>query len=99
MRQMHLGELLRDEGCEKVAEHNPRWMDEAKAMIRHLAAVEPQFTSDALRDRLRAPPHQNCVGAAFRAVAREGQIERIGYVKADSASRHAAVIGLWRKKQ
>lgn len=93
------GETLRDDGCERVRRNRSEWVDKAVTVIGLLASTGDAFTSDDVRAELDAPPHPNCLGAAFRVVAHDNIIERVGFQRSRTASAHAHVVGVWRGTQ
>jgi hypothetical protein len=82
----------------RVASINPFWTSEAHAALRALVADGRTTSADDLYkvDGLGRPENPNAVGALFREAHRVGDIERIGYMPSVRASRHGAVVAIWR---
>lgn len=92
------GEQLKQEGIALVDGNNPTWMDRAVAFIA-AQPFGPQFTSDEIRASMGdSCPNPNCWGAAFHIAAKQGYIERVGYMKSGLKSAHSRVISVWRRK-
>lgn len=98
MTQLELGERLKKEGQEKVAENNEQWMDRAIEGIRALAIEQDSFTIEDLRNSnmCRPPNHANAWGAAFSSAAKQGLIRRVGYTRNSLPSAHARVVAVWK---
>ena len=89
------GEFLKDAGVNQVSANHLSWAAMAEARIALLATLGDEFDADDLRD-LGAPPHPNCVGAAFRLASRSGMIRHVRYRKAKAPAAHARIIGVWK---
>ena len=98
VKQIELGEWLRDQGLRQVLEHtHESWVEafEYKACKTSLVAKDPS-PQRKLSARLGPPPnHLNAIGAVCRAYARRNDL--VGsYEKATNPAAHARVIVRWR---
>lgn len=89
----------RDAGMQTAADHAEAvvsgWADEAYETLVHFARSHGSFTSEKFRavTGLPIPTTAKALGHVFRRAAREGVIEKGGYVQ--SAERHCSPIPLW----
>lgn len=91
------GETLRDQGMALVLSAEEEWRNNAYAWIENTQAGMV-FTALDLTEALGLPPHKNAVGAVFGTMARRGVILRTKQTeKSWRASRHAAVLPVWRR--
>ena len=84
----------------KVAEDHADdgWMVEAIAAVRSVASYGGEFTSDDVwASGLKKPRQPSALGAAIRAVAKDGSIVFTGYMKSAQVSRHRAPTAVWKK--
>lgn len=72
------------------------WRAVADAVLLDLARTGGPFTSEDVTRVAGQPGHPNAVGALLNAAARRGLIARVGFVQADRANQHGALISQWR---
>ena len=101
--QLQLGEQLKDNGVQQVAEHDPLWIKKVLTLIILTSEDTETFTADDIRYRATdegwsQPKHPNAWGAAFSTAAKMGLIERVGYRPSATPSAHARVVAVWRGK-
>ena len=99
--QLSLGETLRDEGMERVAEHNKDWLSDARreaarvcAQKGSASAVDIRRWADRANDGLGYyPDHPNAWGSIFRGAqwVPTGQWE-----KCQHPDGHARDVKVWR---
>lgn len=92
------GEAARDDALARVAAAAPSpWLDQARAVVRELAADQPEFTSDDVWARLPHPPEPRALGAVIRALAAEGSIVNTGRTRRSTRPEcHANPKTVWR---
>ena len=96
--QLTLGQALRDTGI-AVANENADdwWKSTADQAIDHLASLGRPFSADDVRALgVPDPASPRAWGGRFAAAAKQGRIQRIGYVQSQRPSVHAHPIALWR---
>ncbi len=99
------GEVLRDEGITKVAEHNGKWMElalrEAQAFVSYSSYLDT-FTGEDIRHRVSyvvgCPHHPNAYGALINTLLKRKIIKPTGEYRAmrDSTS-HARRTPVYTK--
>jgi hypothetical protein len=95
---MTSGRELKEEGISRAL-GNPSaapWRAVAReALLQLIKAGDESFTSEDVTDIAGQPPHPNQVGALFSGAARRGWIIRTGFINAERANQHAALISVW----
>lgn len=107
MRDLATARAERDAAVARVSAnanaHAEDWTDEAEAALRRFVlakSIGDRFTADDARESAEvlsvAEPHdKRAWGAVFKALARAGMIERVGF--APSRYRHAAPTVEWQR--
>ena len=92
---MTLGHILKEEGRERVAARNEKWLATMRSHARTICDIDGSVTTDALRRYAGLyhlePTHHNAWGTVF---ACKGW-KRIGYVQSKRPEAHARPIGVW----
>lgn len=99
--QLTLGEVLRDEGMERVAEHNTDWLSDARREAARVcarqgvvSAVEVRQWADRANDGLGYyPDHPNAWGSIFRGPQWQATGE---WVQCQHPDGHARSVRVWR---
>jgi hypothetical protein len=90
------GERLKSEGMSRAARGDPATTEMLAVVARRLAARGGTFSSDDVWRELGVPPEDNrSIGSVFVALARQGVITRVEYVKSKRPKQHATMISLW----
>lgn len=96
MRQLELGEYLRDQGIKKVIDNNESYKERFHAAAAEILAENGTVTSLDVVDRIGMPSgHANAVGASMRSFASKNKLRVSQYIKSERPSCHAAVIAVW----
>jgi len=102
-------EILAADGIQRAADHANAevfcWTDMAGGVSRlYLDGLQPgaKFTAQDIHRnniaaKLPAPPDKRAWGAVMRALAKDGLIRSIGFVKSDSPSGHGHPVSQWVK--
>lgn len=92
------GEQAKEAGIAQALSSAPSapWRVVARAGLLELVGRGRPFTSEDLTALVGQPPSPNAVGAVVNGAARAGWIERAGFVKAERANQHAALISRWQ---
>lgn len=98
------GDQLRDEGVDQnlEARGHELFPAEARAIIDALIALNRNFDSDDVWDRMPAgiaPSHPNVLPSIFNKYARAEKIVAVGYKPSRRKSRHSGVIRVWKPKE
>lgn len=95
---VHLsGEQLRDKGIKKVLSNNQEWKDSFYAAAEKILSEDGEVNAESVVAVCGRPDgHSNAIGAAMRSFAKKRKLHKASYVKAESPSRHAAVIAIWK---
>jgi len=92
--------VARDAAMDRVSSAaDPAWIANATQWVRYLALNRPTFTSDDVWANIPKIPESRALGPVFAALAREGFIEQVGFVKSAQVSRHKAPIAVWKLKK
>lgn len=97
VKQIELGEWLRDQGLKQVLEHtHESWVEAFEEKAASLLWNQGSFTAEEVVSHIGPPPnHLNAIGAVCRAYARRNDL--VGsYEKATNPAAHARVIVRWR---
>lgn len=100
------GSALRDEGIQKAVDHanekTEKWSDRALAFLKQYASTNSVFSGEQVRFAaggvIPFPPHLRAWGGVMMSAARQGLIEKIGYIQVENPLAHRANAALWRSK-
>jgi hypothetical protein len=97
------GRRLRDEGHDRVTQHNERWHDRAMAELLKFAGSGQLMRGEEMRalivECVGHPEHHNAWGALVRHACLAGIIDDTGSVSpAQSKKSHARRMPIWRFK-
>jgi hypothetical protein len=94
--QLELGEARKTHGIEAVQEIGTDFAVKVDNAIRLLARGSEPFSANEVRHLAQVEPHHpNAWGARFSKAAKEGLIQRVGFTKASTPSRHASMVSTW----
>lgn len=92
------GDLLRDEGIERVGSHNREWLEWARMKAFSTLQTFKTVSSDDIRSYVEDgdywPDHPNTWGAIFK----DKRFEPCGWKKSNVPSNHSRYIRVWRLK-
>jgi len=96
LTQTKLGEKAKTNGIEAVQEIGTDWAVLADRAILWLSKCSEPFSINEVRRFVQVEPHHpNAWGARFSKAAKEGLIQRVGFTKASTPSRHAGMVSTW----
>lgn len=100
MTQLDLlqGELLRDEGIDKVSDNNQVFIETMRGYARMIIRNSGSVTTDSLRviaDQIGLEPNSH---QAWGAIFRSKEFEACGYTHSRVPSNHGRLIRRWRLK-
>ena len=95
--QLELGEARKTHGIKAVQEVGTDFAAVVDNAIRILAQIGEPFSVNEVRHLAQGvePHHPNAWGARFSKAAKEGLIQRVGFTKASTPSRHASMVSTW----
>jgi len=103
-KQTSSGEIQLELALERVAWDNDKWLAEAAAIIREVAATKATFSADdiwASLEAKRVPPPRDprCMGVAFRRACSAGLVEHSrNYIKSARPVCHRRPIPVYTRK-
>ena len=95
---MNLGEILRDEGMERVDAATPtEWKETTADIILHLAQTKQTFTTDDVWERVTKPLNPRALGPVMKLAQKSGWIEPTSeFISSKRPVAHARPVRVWR---
>ena len=97
------GDQLRDTGMrlalESANEKHDTWGDRCYQLLTRFITIRNQFTCEEFREwaQIETPPSLRAYGSVIMRAAKEGLIEKVGYIQVKNPKAHCANASLWHK--